>query len=421
MLAMGLAIAAIIGLTSTKTNAQCVSTSIGISASATSICEGESVTLSGTGGVSYSWNNSVVDGQAFNPTSTATYVVTGTDAQGCVGQDSIEIEVLPLPDIEIIASNINLCLGESVTLEAINGVSYNWLNPAGLTNNTAHTPTAVGAEIYEVEGTGANGCVNTSQIVVITKAIPPAPVLDKNSISTCQGQPFAEQITASNDTGRVFWYRDAALTDLFGQQFPLEPDNQTVGVTPYYASTVLGGCNGPAARADVEVLALPEVEAGADIEVAAGEEVMLNGDADVSNGVTVEWTSNQDLDDPTRLDPQFTAKNSETILLTATNSAGCINTDSLELVVEPTLIISNLMTPNGDGNNDTWQLQPDATRQNCQVQIFDGFGRVIFESDNYQNEWDGTYEGEALPDGDYYYYVQCPGVEEQKGTLILIR
>lgn len=420
-LVMVLAIICTATLTPT-TQAQCVSTSIGLTASSTAVCKGDTVTLSGTGGVSYSWNNSVVDGQAFNPTATETYVVTGTDTAGCVGQDSIEIEVLPLPNIEIKASNINLCLGDSVQLEAINGQSYTWLNPAGLTNNSYYTPAAVGNEIYRVEGTGANGCINTSQLVVIIKSLPPAPVLDRTSTSTCQGQEFSEIITASNDTGRVFWYRDEALTDLFGQQFSLDPENTTVGTTSYFASTILGGCNGPSARAEVEVLALPQVNAGEDIAVEAGETVTLDGDADTDKGVSIAWTttSTLDLNDPMSLTPQFIASNDEVLTLVATSVQGCTNSDSLAVTVKQIITISTLLTPNGDGKNDTWQMQPDATRQNCNVQLFDGFGRLIFEAENYQNDWDGTYQGQELPDGDYYYYVQCPGIEE-KGTLILIR
>jgi len=409
-----------LGLFATNPTIAAASCTVSISATDTVVCEGEAVTLTASGGSSYVWNNSVVNGQAFTPTSSEWYVVQASDGQGCVATDSVFIEVLPQPDIEIEASETNLCLGDSVVLTATGGVSYNWLNPAGISNGSVYTPTQVGGAIYEVEGTGANGCINTSQIVVVVKAIPAPPVLDRNSNSACQLAVFNETITATADSGRVFWYSDAALQNLFGQQFPLTPPTQNSGQSTYYASTVLGGCNSPAVPASVTVLPLPEVEAGADIAVEAGEEVMLSGEATGSAPLNIQWISTQDMDDPTRLDPVFSASNSEVIVLEVEDSEGCINRDSLQLEVSPVIKISNLITPNGDGNNDTWQMQPAVTRASCTVQVFDGFGRVIFESDDYQNEWDGTYEGEALPDGDYYYYVQCPGIEE-KGTLILIR
>jgi len=63
-------------------------------ASSTDICFGEEVTLTGSGGTSYAWDNDVMDNVSFSPTTTATYAVTGTDANGCENTAAIEIEVI---------------------------------------------------------------------------------------------------------------------------------------------------------------------------------------------------------------------------------------------------------------------------------------------------------------------------------------
>ena len=62
------------------------------------ICIGNAVTLNGTGAVSYAWNNNVVNGVAFNPSSTNTYTVTGTDANGCLNtaQTTVTVNALPV-------------------------------------------------------------------------------------------------------------------------------------------------------------------------------------------------------------------------------------------------------------------------------------------------------------------------------------
>lgn len=62
-------------------------------ASSTSIMAGESVTLTGSGAVSYTWDQGVTDGVAFVPTATATYTVTGTDAGGCMNSDQVVVTV----------------------------------------------------------------------------------------------------------------------------------------------------------------------------------------------------------------------------------------------------------------------------------------------------------------------------------------
>ncbi len=57
------------------------------------ICKGDTSVLSGSGAVSYAWNNNIIDGQAFIPVATAEYIVTGTDANGCIGTDSVVVTV----------------------------------------------------------------------------------------------------------------------------------------------------------------------------------------------------------------------------------------------------------------------------------------------------------------------------------------
>ena len=63
------------------------------------VCDGNQVTLSGSGAASYVWNNSVLDGVAFTPLSTATYTVTGTDGNGCVNSAQVEVTVNALPTV----------------------------------------------------------------------------------------------------------------------------------------------------------------------------------------------------------------------------------------------------------------------------------------------------------------------------------
>lgn len=66
-------------------------------ASATAVCEGENVTLTGSGADTYQWDNGVVDNVAFAATATTTYEVIGTDQFGCTATDSVEITVTAAP------------------------------------------------------------------------------------------------------------------------------------------------------------------------------------------------------------------------------------------------------------------------------------------------------------------------------------
>ncbi len=80
-------------------------------------CSGLPITLSGSGAQNYSWNNGIVDGQSFSPTSNLNCIVTGTDANGCTDTDTVFINVNQPTYLTIIGSAIN-----SFTL---NGQTYN--------------------------------------------------------------------------------------------------------------------------------------------------------------------------------------------------------------------------------------------------------------------------------------------------------
>ena len=131
------------------------------------ICTGETITLTGNGGQTYSWNNSVVNGAAFAPAATATYTLTGTDANGCTNTDDILVTVNSLPAISA-GTDVTICAGETVTLSGNGGQTYVWNN--SVTNGTAFSPAATAT--YTITGTDANGCTNTDQVVVTVNALP---------------------------------------------------------------------------------------------------------------------------------------------------------------------------------------------------------------------------------------------------------
>jgi len=379
-------------------------------------CQGDEVLLSASGAVTYNWNKNVENGVGFVPSVSDTFTVISTDANGCMDTSDVFIEVLDVPDIVANSSSLNTCLGDSVFLSASNGVSYNWLEPV-IPNGSFYVPTAIGANIFTVEGEGANGCTNTSQVIVVIKDLPATPTLNLDSVATCVDVAYDDQIVASASEGRTFWFTNPELTDEYGDEETLTVANGTVGKQVYYASAFLGGCYSNSVRAVAEVLPRPSVDAGSDLSLEPAERSNLSGIVD--SDVDVEWSPSDRLSDMTDPNTAFTATNSTTYTLTATDENGCVNTDQMEVTVEANLTISNIITPNGDGDNDVWKMYPKALLQTCNVRVFDGFGRLLLETDNYANDWDATFEQKALPDGDYYYHIQCNDIDE-KGTLVII-
>lgn len=136
------------------------------------VCAGDAVTLTATGGTSYTWSNGVTNGVPFVPVATTVYTVTVTDANGCEETDNVTVTVHPLPTING-GPDVTVCEGTQVTLNGSGGASYLWNN--GGTDGQPFTP-AVGTTVFTVTGTDANGCVNTDNVNVTALPMPVADI-----------------------------------------------------------------------------------------------------------------------------------------------------------------------------------------------------------------------------------------------------
>ena len=153
------------------------------------LCVGDMLTLSGTGANTYTWDNAVIDGVGFTPTS-ITYNVLGTDVNGCSNSANISIIVNNLPIVDINSSDADntLCAGEMLTLNGTGADSYVWDN--GVDNGVDFTPAST---TYNIIGTDANGCSNTASIMITVNSSV-APIITEN----------AGTLTA--DQSNVQWY-----------------------------------------------------------------------------------------------------------------------------------------------------------------------------------------------------------------------
>lgn len=117
------------------------------------------------------------------------------------------------------------------------------------------------------------------------------------------------------------------------------------------------------------------------------------------------------------------------VTLTATDASGNVDSCSFIITLDAdensgcvdNLVVSDLISPNGDGKNDYWILHETSYIIGCQVMVYNRWGQKVFEAENYDNTWDGTYQGEPLPDGAYYYVIICDGEVQYKGDLSILR
>ena len=82
--------------------------------------------------------------------------------------------------------------------------------------------------------------------------------------------------------------------------------------------------------------------------------------------------------------------------------------------------IMHLFTPNNDGINDYWEL-PLSEWGKCDVRVFSRSGKLVFANPDYDNRWDGTSGGGAVPEGAYYFVVRTEKAGDVKGTVNVVR
>lgn len=154
----------------------------------TTLCKGDVVELNTTGGVSYSWlpsatlSASDIDNPVAKPVDTTQYIVKGITAEGCIGFDTVVINVNQLPIVKTITDTA-ICINSQLPLNATGAIKYNWTPSLGLTNINIADPIAkpLVSTKYILTGMDANGCKAKDSVEV---KVNPLPVIVRSANDT---------------------------------------------------------------------------------------------------------------------------------------------------------------------------------------------------------------------------------------------
>jgi gliding motility-associated-like protein len=164
----------------------------------------------------------------------------------------------------------------------------------------------------------------------------------------------------------------------------------------------------------------PQVLTGDDTTVSRGRFVPLRA----TGAQSYTWTPAAGLSNPSIPNPIARPLETTEYTVTGIDSNGCRDFDRIRIeVFDPLQVkIPNIITPNGDKKNETWDLSEIPLFETCTIRVFDNRGRVVLQRENYANDWAGTFEGAPLPEGVYFYHIACPNEKEPfKGYLQIIR
>ncbi|MBL7883488.1 MAG: gliding motility-associated C-terminal domain-containing protein, partial [Bacteroidia bacterium] len=371
------------------------------------LCNGNtngSITAIPSGGTipyTYAWTSGGTNASETN-LAAGSYTVTITDANGCTASQTT---ILTNPTSLTISNSsvsptCNTTANGSIDVTVVGGTtpySYQW---SGASTATTEDLTAILNGTYFVNVLDVNGCAIADTIILL----PIQTVIADAGNDTTYCQSGALTLTATSTNGISYqWFELPGNTSVGNTASVIV--NPT-GTTDYYV--VVDNGTGCTSNDTISVTAnpLPNVNAGPDHTIVIGTNTLIGGMPTSSTaGSAIVWTPSTTLNNSTAPNPIASPTVTTTYTVTVTSPQGCISIDSTLVTVLPTIVFPDGFSPNGDGVNDEWIIDGIETFPNCTVEVYNRWGELLFQSPGYKEKWNGTYKGQALPVGTYYYII----------------
>ena len=390
------------------------------------VCEGSSLDLKanvGGPGWSFGWQK---DGAALNGASLGTlsgireagvYVVKATDVvTRCVSADTVTVTLNARPPAQLSSALGNqLCAGDSLPLRANQGanLTYAWYR-----DNVAQSNPSIASNfirtggIYSVQVKDTiTGCFRRSDTLRVV--VNPVPEVLFDSIPLICGQEDARLALVATPSGGVFTGRGVEGNTFDARQ----AGGGSHPITYRYQTPT--GCSATATRT-AQVLPAPRAMLGVGKTILQGDSLLIR--SSVTEGAAYAWSPPQGLNDPTLAQPTASPEQSTTYRLRVTATNGCFSESEIRIEVLPLVKIPNGFTPNGDGTNDTWEIENSEAYADCEVTIFNRWGNKVYASTGYNNDWDGRFDNEELPAATYYYVIKLhPELPVKSGSVTIFR
>ncbi|RFC53655.1 HYR-like domain-containing protein [Brumimicrobium aurantiacum] len=399
-------------------------------------CDDEVITINAINpdNANLSWNNGVTDGVGFvSPLGTTKYIVTA-ELANCFAKDSLEVMVNPLPNVSA-GNDIQICDGDQVTLTATgNAVNYTWNN--GVVDGIAFTPT-LGITNYIVTATSVDGCENKDTVEVEVMVSPDVSFAanrtvgcapdEINILNTTPGS--IQECKYTIDGGHQYYDCNIAPTFLNAGCYDI---NLEVELT--------NGCVDDLTM--VDYICMDDYPV-ANFTVEPEELSNIYNEAEFTNKSTgafsYEWNFGDgefsNATDPTHTYMVESINEEYTFIvdLIAISNLGCRDTFSLDLPFYEELIyfVPNTFTPDGNKSNETFKpiFTTGFDPQNYNFKVYNRWGDIVFESNDANYGWDGTYKAsnyEVMPSGTYVYRINFNKLRNDEeveimGTVNLLR
>jgi len=411
------------------------------------VCIGTPVTLTATGTGSFTWssipNDPSLAGQetlinpVVTPSQLTTYECHIVDLNLCEATDQVTVGIRPQPTIDYNYTPQEVCTGQNVDfVYSGNGptsAQYLWDFDGGSFAGSGPGPIVVnwinaGTKLVTLQLIEPN-CISDVYSETVEVNPLPEPDFTANILEGCQ--PFEVQF---NDLS----------TDVFGNAsyaWDFGDGNTSSLRNPVHTFTDPGFYTVSLTVANTEfcfktkiITNYIEVFPKPNTAFTANPRITTLGDPEISfENLTTPEGSNYvwDFADGSTSDEEnplhtYTQAGTYIVVLTAETDKGCMEVYEIDIVISEVaqLFIPSAFTPNGDGLNDCFEIK-GTPFSNYTMKIIDRWGKVVHVSKNFEDCWDGSSEGEALPGGSYVYHIfgsdYLGRTIEYKGTVSLLR
>ncbi|MDD4575178.1 MAG: gliding motility-associated C-terminal domain-containing protein [Bacteroidales bacterium] len=392
------------------------------------------------------WEHNPTGGEELteSPTVTTTYtawITNGIDS--CSADVTIEIDILtcttPAPQFTDIP---DICIGNSSSIGLVNqsvyssAVSCEWIfengtpatasgvGPHNVTWNTpgTHSISVTITDQMDLDGT-MTVCSPSSDTTTITVHPNPEIEIFSNPSNGCM--PLTTVLTATSNPAAAIYNWNLGPTYTSTESSPTftfqMPGNYDASIT----ITDVNGCSTTQTYPDfISVYPAPQPDFNVDPPIGFIEVGSLFQSTYTQTPTTWFWNfgdgspviSGGDKQEVTYVYPvggQFMVTH------TVETQYGCIDSITKKYLVIVEIIIPNIFTPNDDGTNDFFVIDGIEVLENCVLKIFNRWGRLVYKSDNYKNDWDGK----GMAEGVYYYTFITPveSLSSFHGTITLLR
>lgn len=397
----------------------------------TLICSIDTLQLNavGTGNLlwqpNYMISSLTIPNPLVSPNISTDYIVTLTDPFGCVGRDTVRVNVVDFVSQGLTPPDTTICSTDAVTLRLTSdALQYQWTetpNNNTLSSTTIKNPVATPLVTTTYSVTGRIGKCTAQNTVTIRPV--PYPNADAGpDITICPGENA--QLNASG--GSIYTWTPAAFLNNRNIANPVSI-NPTASIRYIVAVSDVLGCPKPVR--DTVIVTVDRITADAgpsDTSVVLGQPLLLTA----TGSTNYLWSPARWLNNIAIATPVSLPQNDITYRVRVSNNVGCFDEDTIRVhvyFIAPGFNVPNAFTPNGDGRNDRFRPIAIGMKSIDVFRVYNRWGQLVYSNNNIEkgSGWDGTFRGKGQDPGTYVWYAE--GVDYQnirvkrKGTVVLIR